>query len=160
MAGAGDDLGVAFQLERAVGGGRHGERTVPRFQYLWLLQRRLAGGGEARLGVAAVAERLVLGCAAPAERGAEEGFAVEHDLCMDRERPVLAHPRRVDDGRLLLRPAILADIGDGARRTAFGDGDDALDAGGVGMDPFAGGVGHEDVGVAKDAVARVDAALA
>src|SRR5438067_2032391 len=44
MAGAGDDLDIAFELQRAVGGRRHRQRTVPRLQRRRVLQRRLAGG--------------------------------------------------------------------------------------------------------------------
>src|ERR1700741_5497702 len=70
VAGAADDFQVAGDLQRPILLWIHLERPAPRFQWPGFLRFAIAAGYEAALGMAVVAERLVLRQAAATPGGA------------------------------------------------------------------------------------------
>ena len=145
-------FGTGFTIDRA---GEIGDRERA------FLGQRLAARDEAAIDVGVVAERLVARQAAAAERGAKRDLvAVDAEVGMEGQRPVLAHDHDVGVRRLLVGAAILARHMDRAGRTVVGDMQQRLGIGGIGVDPRPLDIGPEDMRLAHHAAPRMDAAMA
>ena len=125
-----------------------------------LRRRRLAGGGERRSDMGAVAIGLVFGLAAATERRpGSDRRARQHDLGIERERPILAHRNGVDLRIGFVGPAVMAGDADRSGRTIQGDIHERLGARCFRIDPRSFDIRLEDARLREHASARVDAKL-
>src|SRR5471032_1544668 len=131
-------------MQGAVSGRFDEERAIALRQGLRLRDGGLAACSESRRSMAAVAERLAGRCAATAQRYPESLFRVrQRNRRMQRQRPVLAQPHRIDYWRSLTRQAIDPFIPYRARGAVASERRHFTQGGPVWMDPFPSHIRHK-----------------
>ena len=115
--GSGTDFERAIDPERPVGLRGHFDGAVAHGKRRRFLRCGLAGSLEFLLSVAAVAERLVTGRSASAQRGAMRGAVpFDRQISMKCQRTVFADADDVDRGRCFVVSAIESFERDGSGR--------------------------------------------